>query len=131
MKNVMLELHLSGNPDLPKKFGARIKAVGGRYNAVRGYGHDRYVTIPATETALADALIKNFAKGKGTCIIWRGPGSSSQGSIVVHPDWTPKVNFILLVAQVSTRQRPVIRKRRRLPRAERFGKKSAMTVNLS
>ncbi|HEX7095661.1 MAG TPA: hypothetical protein VF183_07245 [Acidimicrobiales bacterium] len=79
-----LELHLDADPELPKKYGKRIKALGGRYGEARGYGAKRIVDVPV-DGALGDGiklcaeLVRAYggAEGRGrTCIIARPPASA-------------------------------------------------------
>lgn len=78
-----LELQLSTNPDLPKRFGKQIKACGGRYKHARGYdAYRRFVVIPLSETQLIDNLVDNFGTGKKTTVILRG-GISTVARFVV------------------------------------------------
>jgi hypothetical protein len=55
-----IELRLSGDPDFPKKFGKRVKAVGGSYTEARGGFTDRFVTLPAAALDLADEISATF-----------------------------------------------------------------------
>lgn len=55
-----LELHLSTKP-LLRKHVQRIKACGGKYSACRSpYANRRFVTVPATECALIDDLVRTY-----------------------------------------------------------------------
>lgn len=71
-----LELHLNPDPALPKKYGAKIKAlVGGRYSEARGDRMYRIVHIPiATEAGrdLAAQLLVEFGRGKTTVLVRYG-----------------------------------------------------------
>jgi hypothetical protein len=78
-----IELHLSPCPELVKRYGKRIKAIGGSYSACRGYDTKRFVDIPATDEGLilCDVLRDQFApmnrKGQRrrqrATVILRGP----------------------------------------------------------
>lgn len=62
-----IELHLSTNPDLPKKYGKAIKAAGGAYTEARGNGClHRYVTLPRSARELIDKLVHEFGAYEGT-----------------------------------------------------------------
>jgi hypothetical protein len=70
-----IELHLSaisvdGIVDLPKQFGAQIRALGGRYSECRGDASTgtRFVTLPATHEggALAVALLQWYPHTRHT-----------------------------------------------------------------
>jgi hypothetical protein len=58
----VVELHLVGNPETVTKYGKKIKAAGGKYNAVRGYSKTRYVSLPSRERALINALFKQYSE---------------------------------------------------------------------
>lgn len=57
------ELHINSDPDFTKKFGKKVKAIGGHYRACRGYQTTRFVHIPNTEEGreLAQAILDEFA----------------------------------------------------------------------
>jgi len=73
-----VEMHLSRNPSLPKRFGKAIKAAGGRYNNCRGDSWKRYVTLPLTveNRSLINRLLREYGRTgpKGTTVIARGTG---------------------------------------------------------
>ena len=84
-----VELHLSTSPELPKRFGKRIKAAGGDYSACRGYCDHRYVTLPLTDDTrgLINDLLRAHGKtgGKGTTVVARGTGvRGAQAWMDVH-----------------------------------------------
>lgn len=73
------ELHLSANPDMPKRQGALVKSVGGRYSECRGYNDTRFVHLPNTEAGreIADLLLRTYPgrtsnNAKATAVILRG-----------------------------------------------------------
>lgn len=57
-----IELHIEPAPDFTKRFGAKVKKVGGRYSEVRGDKSKRFVTIPVTAftTALVQDIVSEF-----------------------------------------------------------------------
>jgi hypothetical protein len=69
-----LELHLSKDSYLPKRFGKRIRALGGTYSSVRGNKHMRFVHLPNDDPGrlLANQLIKQFAMGLRNTVVLRG-----------------------------------------------------------
>lgn len=74
MKYDQLELHLAPLP-LSRTHAKKIKAVGGKYSAARGYASARYVTVPARERSLIDDLVRTYfgaAKGKRMTIVATG-----------------------------------------------------------
>jgi len=94
-----IQLHLSVYGDengktLPKRYGKRIKALGGEYTECRGHQTTRYVDLPWTEDgqALANKLVAEYGSGgeKGTPIVIKGVDMSGieesylQAWIVVH-----------------------------------------------
>ena len=48
-----IELHLTSDREMPRRFGAAVKRAGGSYSAARGYELTRYVHLPFTEQAIA------------------------------------------------------------------------------
>jgi hypothetical protein len=75
-----IELHLGSSPDLPKRYGRKIKAMGGSYRAARGHDTTRFVHIPATDEGLAlcdvlrDQFGSYFRTGQRVAtVIFRGP----------------------------------------------------------
>ncbi|MDW9481259.1 hypothetical protein GOB57_21680 [Sinorhizobium meliloti] len=58
-------LHVSNSSvEFPALFGAKVKAVGGRYSDIRGNGAShRYVYLPFTERDLIDKIMERFGKG--------------------------------------------------------------------
>jgi hypothetical protein len=66
MAKPRFDLHLSPSAELPKRFGKRIRAVGGTYSDCRGYDSVRYVSVPATKAGrvLADELLARFPGGR-------------------------------------------------------------------
>jgi hypothetical protein len=72
-KNV--ELHLSPSTEFTRKYGKKVKAVGGNYSQVRGNSFQRFVTVPASEKELIDNLVTEFPKRnsneRGTVMILR------------------------------------------------------------
>lgn len=57
-----IEMHVSVNPDLPKKYGKAIKEAGGSYSAARGNGClCRIVTLPRAARKLINAIAREFA----------------------------------------------------------------------
>jgi len=87
-----VQLHLSSNVTLPKKYGKKIKALAGDYNECRGYQNTRYVTLPWIEGGrdLANVLVNEYGKGKLVPVVIKGvnmtrlEGTSLQAWIVVH-----------------------------------------------
>lgn len=45
---------------IPKKYGKKIKAAGGRYEECRGHTYTRYVTLPCTAVDLLNELLLEF-----------------------------------------------------------------------
>jgi len=74
---VWIELQLNPSHDLPRVHGKRIKALGGRYRACRGYSDTRYVHLPCTKQGLclADELVSVYPSRKrnvaGTPVVFR------------------------------------------------------------
>ena len=66
-----VELHLSKNTEFTTRFGARVKSVGGRYSDVRGDANRRFVTLPASETALIDELAVAYGGSQKTVVVVR------------------------------------------------------------
>lgn len=58
----MIDLHLTTDSEMPKLFGARVRALGGRYSECRGHSFRRYVKIPfSTEgVALGKELLARY-----------------------------------------------------------------------
>lgn len=83
---ISLELHLESLSadkvavDLPARFGAQIRAVGGRYGEARGdYAMNRTVVLPMTAAgeALAAKLLQVYPHGEGgTTVIGRDTGGA-------------------------------------------------------
>lgn len=72
-----VELHLNPDPSLPRRFGKRIKKMGGSYRAARGHADTRFVSIPWTAEGrdLANTLVEQFGRdfgSKKTVCIMRG-----------------------------------------------------------
>lgn len=69
-----MELHIYGNPEMPKRFGAKVKALGGSYSACRGYESTRFVYLPLTTEgfALAEELVAAYPDAGQTTVIFRG-----------------------------------------------------------
>ena len=74
-----VELHLSACSTLPKRFGKKIKAAGGRYSECRGDVSRRYVTLPIEgNEALIDTLCAEYfapshlSKTPGMTVVFRG-----------------------------------------------------------
>jgi hypothetical protein len=75
-----IQLHLSvygeaNKKTLPKRYGKKIKALGGEYTECRGNQTTRFVNLPWTEEgrAIAKALVSEYgAGGKGTPVVIRG-----------------------------------------------------------
>jgi hypothetical protein len=69
-----LELHLNKDSYLPKRFGKRIRSLGGTYSSVRGNKHVRFVHLPNNDQGrcLADQLIKLFSMGLRNTVVLRG-----------------------------------------------------------
>lgn len=65
-----LELHCSDGADLPKRFGARVRALAGGYSDVRGHATTRYVEIPDTVSGrqLASEIVRRY---RTKTILWR------------------------------------------------------------
>jgi hypothetical protein len=66
-----VELHLNSNTEFTRRFGARVKACGGRYSACRIIGNPRIVVVPASEQALINEMVAAFPDGKKTALIAR------------------------------------------------------------
>jgi hypothetical protein len=68
-----VELHLGTSPEF-SKYSSKVKSLGGRYSHCRGDVSKRFVTLPWTEEgrALADKLVAEFGRGRGTTLIVRG-----------------------------------------------------------
>lgn len=84
-----VELHLSTDTSLPKRFGKKIKAAGGGYSNCRRRGSHRYVTLPLRDDTrdLINDLLRQYGRtgGKGTTVIARGPRiEGSQAWMSVH-----------------------------------------------
>ena len=96
-----LELHLAAVP-LSRKHARAIVKCGGKANALRShYSHQRFVTLPATERALIDELVRaypcrvNSTGGKkGTCIVARG------GEVHNEPAWVV-VQYVASVGELG------------------------------
>jgi len=76
MTYTSLELHLAAVP-LSRKHAKAIVACGGKAKALRShYSHQRFVTVPATERALVDELVRTYpnpqSNKRGTVIVARG-----------------------------------------------------------
>lgn len=82
-----IELHLApfGQIDFCKKYGRKIKALGGTYTNCRGYSDRRFVTIPWNEKnkELMNELIRNFQTKRTLAIIRLGWHSTLPSYIVV------------------------------------------------
>ena len=81
-----IELHLSGNTEFPRCFGAQVKAAGGTYSSVRGNRLDRSVIVPLTPDTLVliNALVQTYGSHKTTMI---GRGTALYGApawVTVH-----------------------------------------------
>jgi len=96
-----VELHLASNSTLPKRYGKKIKAAGGRYDACRGHSSTRYVTLPIEgNEALINTLCHDYGFQKQTTIIMRGGTTGRfQSWVVVHH--AAKGDDMLRVAQAS------------------------------
>ena len=55
-----IRLNLDTAPSLPKKYGKKIKAVGGRYDSARGNAGSRQVCLPLKARELADKLATEY-----------------------------------------------------------------------
>jgi hypothetical protein len=75
-----LELHLGSDPELVRKFGHKIKKIGGRYDKCLGHKVTRYVHVPLTTgepddpgLELANELIKLYGvplrRNKGKVVV--------------------------------------------------------------
>jgi hypothetical protein len=74
-----VELHLSTDSDLPKKYGKAIKAAGGRYSEARGTGClHRYVHLPNTARKLINTLVAEFG-------FWHGARSNDKVTMIARP----------------------------------------------
>lgn len=74
-----VEMHVSVNPDLPKKYGKAIKEAGGSYSAARGNGClNRYVTLPRTARKLINAIAREFA-------FWDGAPANAAMTMIARP----------------------------------------------
>lgn len=62
------EIHCNASPDFTRKYGRKVKAVGGTYSVCRGYSEKRYVKIPNTPEGrkVADAVIREFGRYHGS-----------------------------------------------------------------
>jgi len=72
-----VELHLSPCPTFTKRFGRRVKALGGRYSDCRGSSYKRFVTVPVAipeGRVLVDVLVAAYG-GPNTTAVLRGPSS--------------------------------------------------------
>lgn len=83
-----VEMHLSVNAELPKRFGTRIKAAGGEYSTCRGYTTKRFVTVPISETELINELMAAYGRRfeddtQKITVIFRG-GFRETGRIVQY-----------------------------------------------
>jgi hypothetical protein len=85
-----IELHLNGSPDFTRKYGHKVKSLGGRYSACRGYSIKRFVDVPWTTEgqSLANELIAEFGNSKRTTVVLRGVstfrGKHVHAHVVVH-----------------------------------------------
>lgn len=74
-----IEMHVSVNPDLPKKYGKAIKEAGGSYSAARGNGClCRFVTLPRAARKLINAIAREFA-------FWEGASSGHAFVMIARP----------------------------------------------
>lgn len=74
-----VELHLSTDPDLPKKYGRVIKAAGGEYSEARGMSClHRYVKLPSGARELINKLVAEFG-------FWHGARSNDKVTMIARP----------------------------------------------
>ena len=112
---VNVELHLSGNPELIKKYGKKIKAVRGHYSECRGYQNKRFVTVPATETDLINVLVQTYPWGNTkTTMVAResGPtyGNALNNNLYYYSRTLPvtPADFFTLNYQAARAAQPII-----------------------
>lgn len=55
-----VRVDIGADPKFTRKFGQRVKAVGGRYSDVRGHCERRYVHLPACALPLADEIARTY-----------------------------------------------------------------------
>lgn len=82
-----VELHLRADAELPKRFGQRIKAVGGGYSKCRGHTDKRFVKVPINEIELINELITTFPDYRSTTVIFRGMSvrlGNASSAVTVH-----------------------------------------------
>jgi hypothetical protein len=92
------ELHLNNDPALPKKYGRKVRGIGGSYTSARGYEDTRIVRLPNTSEgrAMANVLAKAFFRPStgssktGTIIMREVPGLTSYAT----PSWVTVRYFL-------------------------------------
>jgi len=105
---ITLEMHLSASPAFTaKRWGHRVKNLGGRYSECRGDRDTRFVELPATRDGylLADALLRDFRKY-----------GCNKTTVVVRGYDLPNVHAAAIVAHVpdaATLRRKLARALRR------------------
>lgn len=87
-----VELHLNNRPEFVRRFGRKVKACGGHYSACRILGNPRIVVVPASETALIDAMAAAFPDGKKACLIAR---KYTDSRVERAPSWVHVHNYLL------------------------------------
>jgi hypothetical protein len=80
-----VRVDLTRNSDFVKKFGKKVKSLGGHYSECRGHGSARYVTLPiakisderlAEVTALIGQLVKEFGPSSLTTFVFETSGGA-------------------------------------------------------
>lgn len=66
-----LTLHMPAETTLPKRYGKRIKAVGGHYSDIRGSVDTRYVRLPLAAAELIDELLADYGPRKAQIRVYR------------------------------------------------------------
>jgi hypothetical protein len=76
-KPTEIRLDLSPDPTFTRRFGKRVKALGGSYDHVRGYANRRHVHMPfetSEQRDLVDAMLQTYPMGgwrkKGTTVVF-------------------------------------------------------------
>ena len=86
-------MHLSSSPAFTRRFGKKVKALGGRYSHCRGDCSKRFVTLPTTPEGalLADEIVRvhpSFSRSRGrrgtTVIARRCTPRAPQAWVDVH-----------------------------------------------
>jgi hypothetical protein len=82
-----VELHLGSNPEFTRKYGAKVKAAGGRYTECRGHSNTRFVDLPWTDESrdLANKLIAEFGRLNNRTVVVLRPDRTFRGKHVHAP----------------------------------------------